>query len=603
MAAQELKIDNVERQRRYVEEQQSKGEGMGVVFAGAFLRGMRDIGYKSPAWALSELVDNSYQAGADRVSIGYGFHKSNKSRAKPDMLAIVDNGNGMIPEMISYAVRWGGTDREDDRSGFGRYGYGLPSAAVSMAKMYTVYSKSKDSDWHCVVVDIDELAKVAGRPQETAELLTATREAPPKWVNSATPDLDIDKLESGTVVVLEDLDRLKSTGGWITIDRGLQPKLLKHLGVVYRHFIPAIRIAVGGDEVRPVDPLFLMENAQFVDENHVRAECVLSRTIEMATNDGGVGLVRVRAAYLTPGFGNVDPERFGQGGPTNTNKRYQVMKEYNGILVCRAGRQIDCVQPWWTSFQNNDRHLKIEVDFDPELDDCFGITTAKQQIVIKEDFRQFMTGNGKAQVGLANLVADMRARFKKDKAEIDARRKNVESEETTRPSEEAMAETANIKEKAVEPSAEEQEKAKRRFEEVVKQQVKDKGEPEEKVRKELEAQVAESGWKVRFTSIPEGPFFSVERMGQRRDLIINTDHPFYSKVHQAHDAAAPALEILLFVLAERELEAEKEFKEFYRVERQRWSQRLRYALDHLVEDQNIEDTHNAVAEELLADMA
>src|SRR5687767_3968012 len=127
-----MTLESTDRQKKYVEEQEAKGGGLGVVFADAFLRGMRDIGYKNPAWAFCEMIDNSVQAGATHVLVRFGFDQGNTNEAKPDMLAVVDNGVGMIPKMISYAVRWGGTDREDDRTGFGRYGYGLPSSAVSM---------------------------------------------------------------------------------------------------------------------------------------------------------------------------------------------------------------------------------------------------------------------------------------------------------------------------------------------------------------------------------------------------------------------------------------------------------------------------------------
>src|SRR5579871_3957347 len=97
-----MTIDSIDRQREYVKAQKRKGKGLGVVFADAFLRGMRDLGYKSPAWALAEQIDNAIQAGADTVSLHFGFGDGSKSQAKPDMLALIDNGNGMIPEMIGY---------------------------------------------------------------------------------------------------------------------------------------------------------------------------------------------------------------------------------------------------------------------------------------------------------------------------------------------------------------------------------------------------------------------------------------------------------------------------------------------------------------------
>ena len=208
-----ISLDSIERQRNYVESQKAKGNGLGIVFADAFLRGMRDLGYKSPAWALAEQVDNSIQAGADTVSIHFGFNPDNKTRVKPDSVAVCDNGNGMIPDMISYAVRWGGTDREGDRKGFGRYGYGLPSSAVSIAKRYTVYSKVPGADWHDVTVDIDQLADAAGDLAATEKLLAAKRAKLPKWVQEIEEPINIYGLESGTVVVLEDLDRLRRLGG------------------------------------------------------------------------------------------------------------------------------------------------------------------------------------------------------------------------------------------------------------------------------------------------------------------------------------------------------------------------------------------------------
>ena len=40
---------------------------------------------------------------------------------------------------------------------FGKYGYGLPSASLSIAKKYTIYSKVKGGDWHKIIFDITKL--------------------------------------------------------------------------------------------------------------------------------------------------------------------------------------------------------------------------------------------------------------------------------------------------------------------------------------------------------------------------------------------------------------------------------------------------------------
>src|ERR1051326_7386660 len=175
-----MNIDTIERQQQYVDRLRESCHGLGIVFADAFLRGMRDLGYKNPAWALAEQIDNAFQAAADTVAIRFGYDDSNKTGVRPDQIAVCDNGNGMIPEMISYAVRWGGTDREDDRKGFGRYGYGLPSSSESIAKRYTVYSKTEKGEWHAVTVDIEELAEAAGDLEKTEKLLAARKASLPE---------------------------------------------------------------------------------------------------------------------------------------------------------------------------------------------------------------------------------------------------------------------------------------------------------------------------------------------------------------------------------------------------------------------------------------
>jgi hypothetical protein len=234
-------IDDLRKQAEYVERQKAKkNAGMGLVFAEAFLRGMRDLGYKSPATAIDELVDNSIQANATLIDIV--FEHDGKSKAKPGQIAIIDNGHGMLPDMIYFAVKWGGTHRENDRSGFGRYGYGLPSAAVSLAKRYTVYSKVKGGSWQAVTVDIDELANMAESGQ-LVDIPAAYEAIPPKFVMQRKKSINMGKTESGTVIVLEDLDRMTKERGWKKAN-DIAAKLLRHLGVIYRHIIPATRVFV-----------------------------------------------------------------------------------------------------------------------------------------------------------------------------------------------------------------------------------------------------------------------------------------------------------------------------------------------------------------------
>lgn len=587
--------DTIERQQNYVDQQKQKGHGLGVVFADAFLRGMRDLGYKSPAWALAEQLDNSFQAGADNVAVRFHFESNNKGKSKPDQIAICDNGNGMIPEMIGFAVRWGGTDREGDRKGLGRYGYGLPSSAVSIAKRYTVYSKTANGDWHSVTVDIDELAAAAGDINKTEGMLQSKPAKLPKWLLTADdggPDLT--SLKSGTVVIFEEMDRLRRTVGWITAAT-LKTKLLQHFGVIYRHFVPERKIIVDGTAVQAVDPLFLMEHARFYKETSVLAQRVETRTIEVESARGVKGKISIRAAILPPNFQSADPKKFGRG--TKNNARADIMREYNGLQICRGKRQIDCILPRFTKFQNEDANVKIEIDFDPELDEFFGVTTAKQQIVLDDEMWEKLQHDGKGGGALITLVTSMRREFVQQQNELKAKVENIAPEdEEPRASVQAMEESEKFKGSTSEPTSEQKEEAKRNLEEAAEKRSEVTGETKEEVIEKLVEETKKRRWEVEFASIPEGPFYRPMHLGEQKRVVINTDHPFYTRLYTAAPEIRAALEVLLFVLSERELEVKKDAETFYKAERQRWSERLRHALDTLIPDDAMVDKANSVAE-------
>ena len=97
-----------------------KGGALGMdsfILAEAFLKGIRDLGYKDTAYALNEINDNSIQAGARNI-----HYEIIGTSNKINELVIYDDGHGMVPEMLSVAVNWGGTHRQNSRKGFGKYG-------------------------------------------------------------------------------------------------------------------------------------------------------------------------------------------------------------------------------------------------------------------------------------------------------------------------------------------------------------------------------------------------------------------------------------------------------------------------------------------------
>ncbi len=602
MKKAQLHIDTIERQKEYVAKQKAKGGGVGVVFQDAFIRGMRDLGYKDPAWALSELIDNSVQAGANTVEIRIGFEKGNATQAKnPSQIAIVDDGNGMHPEMIGYAVRWGGTDREDDRNGFGRFGYGLPSSCVSIACKYTVYSKVKGGQWHAVTIDLDKLAQASADTKLTEELLKSKQTPLPAWLLSGTPNgvVALGEVESSTVIVLEDLDRLRRMSGWIQV-KALKERLLRQFGIIYRHWIPEVRIVVDGVECEPVDPLFLLPHARYIDETTIKAKQIVHTAFDVQTRDGRTGTVKIRAAYLHPQFSWAKPDEL--SSVKQKNKRWdQVLapvRGLNGLLVCREGRQIDVVQPTWTKFQNNDAYIKIEIDFDPVLDEYFSITTSKQQIRIEDEMMEKLQADGKNAGGLRSLVQDIRRQFDQDGNELDAKVKNLIAQVAVElPAANAMVEAERFKTKTPRVSQEMKDEAERNFNQEVSLRSKESGRSEEEVREQVTAEVKKRPWDIEFQAIDEGPFYIPKRMGEQKRIVLNTSHPFYSRLYaKATGNVTSALEVLMFVLADGEIDADGHRAAFYKSERHHWSELLSHALTSLVSQGALDDATSAEME-------
>src|SRR5262249_6408312 len=256
----------------------------------------RDIGYKSTGTALDELIDNAKQAGATDVHVIFGF-EGGSSDKKPSEIAIIDNGHGMEPDMIRAAVTWGGTHRENDRSGFGRYGYGLPSSCISTGRRYTVYSRQKKADWHAVTVDTDAISDGEyTTPQGEIIVPKAVKAVLPRFVQEHIGKVcKKGDLKSGTVIVIEKLDKLS----WKTAG-ALQENLLRHFGVVYHKMRADLQVSVNDKRVEPIDPLFVTPGFRWYNLDEDRAQALDPIVIDVKNpNTRAIeGQITARLSYM-----------------------------------------------------------------------------------------------------------------------------------------------------------------------------------------------------------------------------------------------------------------------------------------------------------------
>jgi hypothetical protein len=358
------------------------------------------------------------------------------------------------------------------------------------------------------------------------------------------------------------------------------------VGLIYRELLRSVRIRVidmadGKDDkvVEPIDPLFLRPDGRYYDDTPLHAEALppASFTVkERESRDKEVGTVRVRYSYMPPEF-----QRRSDG---SESPRLKVMKENNGFIMLRAGRQIDVVTKIPdVTLVNFDRNWGIEIDFDPTLDEEFGVTTNKQQITISDRMWDLLKQNG-----VINALKGLRKRLADDKKKEEAAEQPKEKE-----SEKVAADTLKLRaRKAVPPSPEKEEKSQKLLEEETKRIAKDTGKPEETVKQEIESRP----FKVDFEELPGAPFYRMLQVGGQKQLRINLSHRFYSDMYTGPHASPrlqAALELLLIVLGECELDAEKEREAFYRTERPEWSRRLEIMLEDLDQRDPIVDSRSA----------
>lgn len=394
------------RQKKYVNKYRGSHVDLGLVVPESFVRGIRHIGYKSNVEALAELIDNSIQAYAERIDMVLGYADGGSS-VKPTHLAVIDDGHGMDPSMLRLAMMWGGTHRENDRHGLGRFGYGLPCATVSMGRRFTIYSKLRGGSCHSVSLDLDLL-------DNGSYQMDALKIAIPAAQPAALPGFVVDTIErnhpqgweSGTVVVIDKLDRLD----WVTTT-ALRRNLLRHFGVTYHKLLTATAIHVDGEKVRPIDPLFLDPEGEFHALDQDRAQALDPMTIAIDCGDGNSGDLTLRYSWLPPSFGATDKSRDAIG--LNANERFPIIKAYHGLVFSRNGRVVDVQSRTpWTTFINNDRYIRVGVEFSASLDEAFGVTTSKQQVSLSPEM-----WNRLHIAGLPKAIEHLRSKVRMAKAE------------------------------------------------------------------------------------------------------------------------------------------------------------------------------------------
>ena len=356
------------------------------------IEAMRDSGYKDTDHALAELIDNSVEAGADLVEIiaveTPPDPDQRHARAQVSEIAVADNGEGMDSTTLRRALKFGDGTRMDRRKqGIGRFGVGLPQSSISQCRRVDIWTwqNGTDNAFHCYL-DLDEI-RTSGR-QDVPE--PSHTPVPVRWRKVAANTSD----PTGTLVVWKKLDRVRWSGGAKTLERTAEL-----CGRIYRKFLTSgenqilINLMLASAEANhliikreqdcpPNDPLYLITPSSTPEPFRDQPMFQLFNEQKWVVPVGNIeGNIHARCTMARPDAINEAkssipwPKSWAKAGDAPWGKHADRNK---GVSIVRARRELEMNLAWVNNYEPEERWWSVEVEFDPILDEIFGVVNNKQ---------------------------------------------------------------------------------------------------------------------------------------------------------------------------------------------------------------------------------
>ncbi len=379
-----------------------------VIFpASLALRALRAASYKNTAHALAELIDNSFDAKATEIGVALIVEDEN---SEPRTIAVLDNGRGMATEKLKKCVQYGfsGKDSALDKP-LGKFGVGLVAASFSQCSSLEVMSWQNGEAAGGSVMST-RISVPDGEMQDTDNILPSPKlKNLPSWAAQAFVGMaiPIGEMESGTLVVWRDV-----SPSWKRATT-LRKNLGDLCGRIYRNFLSNRRLNIttrvfdltsnetidDPETIPPVDPMFLtnwndraLRNNEFTgtdtlfdgytgtlgDSGRNQAGEYEPEEIKVKGPDGElIGICLMESSYRSPRA--LTAERLTPGTNPGDTDFGRLAKKLQGVSILRSEREIDLDPAWLRISQTVDRWVSVSLDFDPDLDDIFGVSNDKQK--------------------------------------------------------------------------------------------------------------------------------------------------------------------------------------------------------------------------------
>ena len=354
---------------------------------------IRNNGYNDTAYALFELIDNSVEAGAEHINMAAFAGQSDIQQ-----IAVIDDGKGMDSNALRQGLQYGNGANigrlPSKLKGLGRFGVGLPASTFSQCERMDVYSwKEGATNALWTYVDLEEV-----RTMKMRDVPLPEPAALPDDILRIFPGVKED-FHHGTLVVWSKVDRATWKRPSTIVE-----KTARLAGRVYRQFLSTeqldmqfLAVKKNGDidfrkKVEAVDPLFLSPNPD-PRSAPFNLEPMFTPFLNMRNEDGSIapkiipfpdtgeviGEVKIYAAHRRIGDVVNAAKIDGHDDPGDA-KFGKVAKELEGVSIVRAGRELMLDARWLSEAATVDRWIGVTVEFQPVLDEHFGVTNSKQGV-------------------------------------------------------------------------------------------------------------------------------------------------------------------------------------------------------------------------------
>lgn len=361
-----------------------------LIQTGQALQSLRDSGHSLPT-AVGEPVDNSIEAGASNIAIRLDQSIDARGKSHVHRIIIADDGRGMDVDTLHHYLVLGYSTRYMRKDTIGKYGVGAKLAALNFGRRIDVWSRtSAEAPFLHVYFDLDE----ALRDEQAGDPVGVERPAatpPTEYLQDLLP------AGSGTVVVWSRVDRLEE-GRLAQNFNALRLELEAELSRMFRYFIQGgIKLRVNEKILIPHDPLMLIQDSwtDFVLNKHLFGKEGIKKPKHFPAQEIGKETIRIGggAAEVTITLYPKEVVRKrGLGGDKLANELH-VPDNLGMLSFVRRNREVSYTNVpriFPSGVMDPDRFIGIEVKFDPDLDEYFGVRNVKRGVEPHGELRGFI---------------------------------------------------------------------------------------------------------------------------------------------------------------------------------------------------------------------